>query len=333
MKKIKLSPFVPNKYEVEKISSNHAKISIYPFDIGYAITLAHPLKRIILSSTAGYAPIAVKFENASHEFDSIRGVFEDVASLIVNLKNIRFKIKDEDKQSVELEYLFKGPADIKGSDFNNEFVEIVTPDAHFATINEDGELGISLIIQQGIGYIPSEDIRDEVKSSFLPLDAYFMPVKKANYTIEKVLVEDNPNFEKIVFDIVTDAADPSKIFNDAVKVMLKQIEVFGIESDVESSNKIVMSKENEELLNKFVMKIEELNLSARSHNALTIAKIKYVGELALMSEADLGKVKNLGKKSLDEIKQSVIDLGLHMGASVNSEVIEAFKETAEQQKE
>ena len=333
MKKIKLSPFVPNKCEIESITKNHARISIYPFDMGYAITLAHPLKRIILSSTQGYAPIAVKFEDASHEFDSIRGVFEDVAELIVNLKNIRFKLKDESKESIEINYRFRGPIDVNGKDFDNDVVEVVTPDKHFATINENAELALSIVIHKGIGYIPSEEIRNETKNGFLPLDAYFMPVKKANYSIEKILVEDNPNFEKIVFDIVTDAADPVEVFNNGVKTMMKQLEVFGLESDREIQSQSIMSKENEELLNKILMKIEELNLSARSHNALAIAKIKYVGELALMSEVDLGKVKNLGKKSLDEIKQAVANLGLSMGESINSEVLEKFREKTQEQRD
>jgi len=226
MKKIKLSPFVPNKYEVEKISSNHARISIYPFDIGYAITLAHPLKRIILSSTAGYAPIAVKFEKASHEFDSIRGVFEDVASLIVNLKNIRFKIKDESDR-VEVSYSFTGHKDVTAQDLNNEFIEVVNGDLPLATLNEDAQLKFSIVIAKGIGYVPSEDLRDDVDAGSIALDAFFTPVKKANYKIEPVLVEDNPNYEKIVFDIETDGQiGPVEAFTNALEVINKQLSVF-----------------------------------------------------------------------------------------------------------
>lgn len=324
MKKIKTAPFIPDKYEIEKIDENHAKISISPFDIGYAITLAHPLKRIILSSTVGYAPTAVRIEAASHEFDSIRGVLEDVAALIVNLKNIRFKIKSNDEK-VKVEYNFSGPAEIRGEDFNNDAIEVVTPDAYFATVNEDGALNISLIIEKGMGYVPSEEIRMITEEGYLPLDAYFMPVKKANYTLEKVLVEDNPNFEKIVFDIVTDGqTEPTDVFDAAVSTMLKQLEVFGAEYEPKSSSKSSASKEDDEALKKLMMKIEELNLSARSHNCLTRSNLKFVGEIVLMSESELAKVKNLGKKSLEEIKQSLVDLGFGPGESVPSDIIDIF---------
>lgn len=326
MKKIKTSPFVPNKYEIENIDENHARISISPFDIGYAITLAHPLKRIILSSTVGYAPTAIKIENASHEFDSIRGVLEDVAALIVNLKNIRFKIKT-DAEKVMVNYSFNGSAEIKGSDFNNDDIEVVTPDNYFATINEDGELNISLVIEKGMGYVPSEDIRDLTEDGYLPLDAYFMPVKKANYSFEKVLVEDNPNFEKIVFDIVTDGqAEPTKIFDDAVNTMLRQLEVFGAEFEPKANNKVVASKEDDERLKKLLMKIEEMNLSARSHNCLTRSAVKFVGEIVIMSDSELAKVKNLGKKSLEEIKQTLVDMGFGPSDTVPSDIIEIFQQ-------
>lgn len=325
MKKIKTAPFVPDKYEIEKIDENHAKISISPFDIGYAITLAHPLKRIILSSTVGYAPTAVKIEDASHEFDSIRGVLEDVAALIVNLKNIRFKIKS-DAERVKIDYSFSGPTEIKGENFSNDLIEVVTPNAYFATVNEDGALNISLVIEKGMGYVPSEDIRDITEEGYLPLDAYFMPVKKATYELEKVLVEDNPNFEKIVFDIVTDGqTEPTDVFDAAVTTMLKQLEVFGAEFEPKSTSKTSASKEDDETLKKLMMKIEELNLSARSHNCLTRSNLKYVGEIVLMSENELAKVKNLGKKSLEEIKQNLVDLGVGAGEPIPSDIIEIFQ--------
>jgi len=228
MKKIKTAPFIPNQYETDSIDANHARISIFPFESGYAITLAHPLKRLMLSSTVGYAPTALKIEGAAHEFDSIRGVLEDVAALIINLKNIRFKIKDESDR-IEVEYTFNGAKEIKGEDFNNDLIEVVTPDVHFATINEDGALTISLVIEKGMGYVPSEELRELSPEGFLPLDAYFMPVRKANYEIEKILVEDNPNYEKVVFDIVTDGQyDPLDVFKNAVATMFKQLDVFGI---------------------------------------------------------------------------------------------------------
>lgn len=224
MDKIRTAPYIPENFEIKK-DGNSADISIYPFEAGYAITLAHPMKRLILSSTVGYAPTAIKIEGTTHEFDSIRGVIEDVARLIINLKNIRFKIKDG-SDKVTVNYSFSGYKEVMGSDFTNESVEVVTEDAHFATINDDGELNFTIVVEKGMGYVPSEEIRDQVEEGFLPLDAIFTPVKKGNYEIEKVLVEDNPNFEKIVFNIETDGIiAPEDVFKEAVGTMFKQLDL------------------------------------------------------------------------------------------------------------
>eukprot|EP01028_Stygiella_incarcerata_P009506 TRINITY_DN4547_c0_g1_i3.p2 TRINITY_DN4547_c0_g1~~TRINITY_DN4547_c0_g1_i3.p2 ORF type:complete len:154 (+),score=4.26 TRINITY_DN4547_c0_g1_i3:1695-2156(+) len=133
MKKFADTPFLPTEVEIEAISETEAKISAYPFESGFAITLAHPLRRLLLSSSVGYSPIAVKIEGASHEFDSLRGMLEDIAIFIINLKNIKFKILSDESQ-VEVEYSFNGPKEIKGSDLVNSDVEIVSPEAHLATI-------------------------------------------------------------------------------------------------------------------------------------------------------------------------------------------------------
>jgi DNA-directed RNA polymerase subunit alpha len=278
----------------------------------------------MLSSTVGFAPTAIKIENASHEFDSIRGVLEDVAALIVNLKKIRFNIKNGQTKA-QVDYSFSGPRSIKGSDFSNDSVEVVTPDMHFASINEDGELNISLIIEKGMGYVPSEDIREQTPADFLPLDAYFMPVLKANYKIEKVLVEDNPNFEKIVFNIETDGgANPIDVFDNAVMTMYKQLEVFKADfmpvAKIEESG----SKEEDSTIKVMKTRIEELNLSARSHNCLSRSDIRFIGEIVLMDEEELAKLKNLGKKSLDEIKDKISELNITESTGLTADVREKF---------
>ncbi|WP_200763202.1 DNA-directed RNA polymerase subunit alpha [Nitrosophilus alvini] len=328
MKKIKTSPFMPSEVEIAKVSDNEIKIEAYPFESGYAISLAHPLRRLLLSSTIGYAPIAVKIEGASHEFDSIRGMLEDVAVFIINLKNIRFKLKN-DAEKVEVNYEFTGPKEIYGKDMETEEVEVVTPENFLATLNEDAEVKFSLIIHKGIGYVPSEEIREELPEGYIPLDAFFTPVRKAVYEIENILVEDNPNFEKIVFNIQTDGQiDPLSAFKDALGVMYKQMSVFNNELNID----IVQSAETQEEipgLKKLLQKIEALNLSARSHNCLERAGIKYIGELVLMTENELKNVKNLGKKSLEEIKEKLEELGFSPEKGLSSEEAEALKKRIE----
>ena len=295
MKKISTAAHMPTEIEVENISDNKAKIIAYPFEAGFAVTLAHPLRRLLLSSTVGFSPTAVKIDGVTHEFDSMRGMLEDVALFIINLKNIRFKIKGDEKR-VEVNYSFGGAKEIYGSDLSNEEIEVVTPEGYLATINEDAELNFSLIVEKGMGYVPSETIRDLVDSDYIALDAFFTPVKKATYDIENVLVEDNPNFEKVVFTIETDGLiSPVEAFKDSLEAMYTQMSVFNGLLDIDIAPKEESTSDSVEL-NKLLQSIEELNLSARSFNCLDRAEVRFVGELALMSELELKNLKNLGKK-------------------------------------
>jgi len=309
MRKIKVAPFMPTEVEVNELSSNRAEIVAYPFESGYAVTLAHPLRRLILGSSIGYAPISVKIEGATHEFDNIRGMHEDVAVLIINLKNIRFKIKDESDR-VEVSYSFSGHKVVTAQDLNNDFIEVVNGDLPLATLNEDAQLNFSIVIANGIGYVPSEDLRDDIDAGSIALDAFFTPVKKANYKIEPVLVEDNPNYEKIVFDIETDGQiGPVEAFTNALEVMNKQLSVFAGVLNVDISTTPVKKNSDDSELKPFLQTVDSLGLSARSFNSLDRAGIKYLGELVLMSENEIKNIKNLGKKSLDEINECLVSNG------------------------
>jgi len=309
MRKIKVAPFMPTEVEVNEMSANHAQIIAYPFESGYAVTLAHPLRRLILGSSIGYAPISVKIEGATHEFDNIRGMHEDVAVFIINLKNIRFKIKDESDR-VELKYSFTGHKEVTAQDLNNDQIEILNGDLPLVTLNEDAELNFSVVIAKGIGYVPSEDLRDDVALDSIALDAFFTPVKKANYKIDPVLVEDNPDFEKIIFDIVTDGQiSPVEAFTNALEVMSKQLSVFNGVLDVDISSAPVKRSSDDGELKPFMVTVDSLGLSARSFNSLDRAGMKYLGELVLMTENEIKNIKNLGKKSLDEINECLVEHG------------------------
>lgn len=325
MRHITTSAYTPTEFDVEKLSPTMAKISAWPFEIGYGITLAHPLRRLLYSATVGYAPTALHIEGVNHEFDSMRGMLEDVALFIINLKKLRFKLKnDSNKESVE--FYFKGPKEIHGRDLNNEQVEVVNTESYLATINEDTELKFTLIIEKGIGYVPSEEIRTMIADThFIALDAFFTPIREATYDIEKVLFEDNPDYEKVVFTIVTDGQiSPNKAFENALEAMYKQLSVFdkitNIGAVIKNQNAV-----NEIENMKLLQNITDLNLSARSFNCLEKAGITYIGELALMSVNELSALKNLGKKSLDEIKSIMESIGLPVGTSKLSDNKEVLK--------
>ena len=328
MKKIKTSPLLPKEYVVEQISDNEANIIAYPFEIGYAVSLAHPLRRFLMSSSVGYAPIAIKIEGAKHEFDSVRGMLEDISDFIINMKGIRFRLKDEMKEA-EIHYSFTGPCEITGSDLANDEVEVVTPDAFLATLNEDATLNFVLKIHQGIGYVPSEEIREMVEEGFISLDAYFTPVRRATYHIDNVLVEDNPNFEKVILNIVTDGQiTPLEAFENALNVMHAQLAVFSSEISIQSPSSIERSEGSNEL-DKLVARIDELGLSARSYNCLDRSNIRYIGEIVLMSQNDLKNVKNLGKKSYEEIVDKLLEAGFQVGQPLSDEVVSVLKKKIE----
>ncbi len=332
MKRIKTSPFMPSEVEIEQTGENRMRITAYPFETGYAVSLAHPIRRLLLGSTIGYAPIGVKIEGASHEFDSVRGMLEDVAVFIINLKNLRFKIKGDEKK-VEVNYSFSGPIEITGADLNNDQVEVVTPDGFLATLNEDAELNFSLLIHQGIGYVPSEELRDSLPEGYIGLDAFFTPVRAANYTIENMLIEDNPNYEKIVFNIETDGQiDPVTAFKNTIEVMYRQMSVFNNILDIDIAAEAATPAAENPVIKKLMQGLDTLGLSARSFNSLERAGLKFVGELALMSENELKEIKNLGKKSLEEIKAKLEEAGFPVGEELDEETAKQLKKKIDETK-
>lgn len=322
MNMIKIEPYIPTDISIEEVSSNRIKISAYPFESGYAVTLAHPLRRLLLSSSVGYAPTALKIQGVTHEFDSIRGIVEDVSHFISNLKNIRFMIKDSTLDNVQLHYEFKGPMVLSANELTNESVDVVNPDAYLATINENASMSFSLVVQKGIGYVPSESIRGTIAEDYIPLDAYFTPVKKAVYEIENVLVEDNPNYEKIIFDIETDGQiEPLAAFREAIAVMHKQMSIFGVDLSATPNGSKSIAEDSGELKT-LMIKIDTLNLSARCFNCLDRSGLKYVGELVIMSENELKNIKNMGKKSYDEIAEKLEELGYPVGGEIAEDILQ-----------
>lgn len=321
MKKVTTEAFTPTEITVEQLENNEARISVWPFESGYGVTLAHPLRRLLFSSTVGFAPTGVKIDGVTHEFDSMRGMLEDVTIFIVNLKNLRYKLKSDAKREI-VHYEFEGPKEITGKDLSNDLVEIVNPNGYLATINEDAKLSFDLIIEKGIGYVPSENIKEEMESGFIALDAFFTPVKKAVYEIQNVLVEDNPDYEKIVMTVSTDGQiSPLDAFKSSVTAMYKQMGIFGNILNLEGNTISQSARTGEHA--KLFESIDSLNLSVRSLNCLKKTGLELIGELALMSETELKELKNLGKKSLDEIKDVMKSIGYAFDGTFegNKEVI------------
>ncbi|MGX2982080.1 DNA-directed RNA polymerase subunit alpha [Helicobacter sp. 23-1045] len=324
MKTIKTFPFVPTNIDVEPISQNRAKISAYPFETGYGITIAHPIRRLLMTSSVGYAIIGIKIEGVTHEFDSIRGITEDVSLFIINLRKLQFVIKNPDTNQVVVHYSFSGEKILLGNDLKNDEVEVVNSDVYLATINDDAKISFSLIINKGIGFVASEDIRGTILDGFIPLDAYFTPVKNVLYEIENVLVKDDPTFEKVIFDIETDGRlSAIEAFKDAMSTMDNQLNIF--RSELKIASKVTREAEAESGIDKVLLqKIDTLNFSARCSNCLDKKGINYIGELVLMKESELKDIKNLGKRSYDEIVDKLKEIGYEVGALLPNSTREAI---------
>lgn len=249
---------------------------------------------------------------------------EDVSHFIVNLKTVRFKSKDEN-ESISVDYKFIGPKVITGADLANELVEVVTPNIHLATINEDAVLNFSIVICRGIGYVPSEEIRNQVPEGFMPLDSYFTPVTNVTYNTENILVEDDPNYEKVIFDIQTDGqVEPLTAFKNALSVMHKQMAIFNTELNIEVPE-INNGDEDHPEIKTLLQTIDSLNFSARCFNCLDRSGIKYLGELVLLNEDQIKNIKNLGKKSLDEITTKLDELGYPVGKEIPEDLVALLK--------
>ncbi|RLA74099.1 MAG: DNA-directed RNA polymerase subunit alpha [Epsilonproteobacteria bacterium] len=326
MSKNRYSLMTAEHVEVEELDTNKAKISVYPFETGHAITLAHPLRRLLMSSSVGFAPIAVKIENIAHEFDSLKGMVEDAALFILNLKALRFKIKDETCDEITVDYNFNKAMSIIGDDLNTNDIEIVNGDMPLATINDKCDLNFTLIIQKGIAYTPSEDTRDMTSEEFIPLDAFFTPVQNVVYDIQKVLVDDNPNFEKIIFTIKTDGQiTPIDAMKKAVNTMNQQMSVFNKIFHLDKITSTQNSNGVEIDTKVFMQNISELELSARSYNSLKRAGLKYVGQIVLMSEVEVENINNLGKKSLEELSDKMKDIGYPIDETLDELIAATLK--------
>ena len=324
MNKIKTEVLIPSEFSYQK-EDNKATIEIYPFEAGFGVSVAHPIRRTLISATLGYAPVALHIEGVKHEFDSLKGMLEDVASFIINLKNIRFKIKDENKDEIKVDYHFIGPKEIKGEDLINEEVDVVTPNEYIATLNEEGELKLSLIIKKGMGFVAVENYRDELPEGFIGLDAYFSPIKKVIYNIENILVEDDPNFEKVIFEVETDGQiDPIDAFKNAINTYLNQFAVFSKEFKFETKQKEEVELPEE--YNILFEPIDKLNLRSRSFNALDRAGIRFIGELVLMGKEKIANIKNLGTKSLEEIFEKLEEIGFSLSKPLPLNIKKAIEE-------
>ena len=293
-------------------NNNYAKFVCEPLERGYGVTIGNSLRRILLSSLTGCALTSVKIEGVLHEFSSIPNVVEDVPEIIVNLKNVRLKFTENEEKVMRIN--FKGEGEVTAGDIITDgTVEILNPDLHIATVAEGGQLIMELTADMGSGYSPSEKNKKPNQDiSVLPIDSIYTPVKKVNYQVKNTRVGQMVDYDKLIIEVWTDGSlKAHEALSLAAKVMTGHLELFIDLSEATKNTQVMIEKEESKKEKVLETSIEELELSVRSFNCLKRAGISTVEDLTNRSENDMMKVRNLGKKSLDEVIAKLHSLGLN----------------------
>ena len=292
-------------------TKNYAKFVCEPLERGYGVTIGNSLRRILLSSLPGCSITSVKIDGVLHEFSSIQNVVEDVPEIIVNLKNVRLKFDENEEKVLRIDY--KGAGEVLASDIITDgTVEILNPDLHIATVSEGGHLKMEMTADRGRGYNSSDKNKKPNQDiSVLPIDSIYTPVKKVNYQVENTRVGQMVDYDKLVIEVWTDGSlKAHEALSLAAKVMTGHLELFIDLSEATKNTQVMIEKEESKKEKVLEMSIEELELSVRSFNCLKRAGIDTVEDLTNKSETDMMKVRNLGKKSFDEVTAKLHSLGL-----------------------
>jgi len=293
--------------------ASFGKFVVEPLERGYGTTLGNSLRRILLSSLPGAAVTSVQIDGALHEFSTIDGVVEDVTTIVLNLKKLALKIYSDDVKTLELDVQGEGQVTAADLTYDSD-VEVLNPDLHIATLNNTGSLYMKLTAERGRGYRPADQNKQSDQPiGVIPVDSLFSPVERVSYQVENTRVGQSANFDKLTLDVWTNGSiRPEEAVSLGAKVLTEHLNIFVSLTEEAQDAEIMVEKEEDQKEKVLEMTIEELDLSVRSYNCLKRAGINTVQELTTKSEEDMMKVRNLGRKSLDEIKSKMEELGLQL---------------------
>jgi DNA-directed RNA polymerase subunit alpha len=317
-----------NKVDSTSLTESYGRFTIEPLERGFGITIGNSLRRVLLSSIPGAAVTSVRIDGVLHEYTTIPGVLEDVLSIILNIKGLRVRMRGDEPRTLLLDV--SGPCDVKASHIQAPpEVEIVNPDLHIATLSDTGILKMEMEVERGKGYMPAERNRKEGQPiGTIPVDAIFSPVKRVSYKVEEMMVGYETGYERLIMEIWTDGSiDPKEALKKATEILIDQFEAVASRLEGVEEREIpmeeVLGREGdveEELERKrrlLSARIEELDLPARVVNNLKKMSIERVGDLVAMTEKDVKKLKNFGKKSFEDVKKVLEGLGLSFGMDVD----------------
>ena len=309
----------PKRIEVdeETLSPTYGKFVAEPFERGFGITIGNALRRVLISSIQGAAITAVRIDGILHEFSTVPGVKEDVTEIIMNLKEVELKLNSEGPETIYIKT--KGEGVVKASDISaNNNIEILNPDQHIATLSQDAKLSIEMTVQSGVGYRTAEKSRDEnAPIGTIPIDAIFSPVKRVNFNVNYARVGQVTDYERLTLEVWTDGSiAPEDAIAFAAKILQNPLKLFiNFEEEIEVLPKAEPTRQR--FNDNLYRSIDELELSVRSSNCLRNANIRYIWELVTRTEPEMLKTKNFGRKSLNEIKEILSEMGLTLGMKLD----------------
>lgn len=309
----------PKGIEAEHLSDRYGKFVAKPLERGYGMTLGNSLRRVLLSSINGAAVIAVRFDGVDHEFSTIPGVKEDVTDVILNIKQLNLRFLGEKETTITLRG--SGQKNLTGRDIVTAGdVEVLNPDHIICTLNEEAKVNMEMIVRHGRGYVPAERNRSEnLPMGFIAIDSIFAPIRRVAYNVQNARVGQDTDYDKLIFEIWTNGAiRPDDAIAYAAKILKDQLTIFinfdeSDEVEERKPERIESPKLNEHLFKT----VDALELSVRAANCLENANIKFIGELVTKTESDMLKTKNFGRKSLNEIKDILVEMGLSLGMKID----------------
>lgn len=307
------------EFSDEDMSSTFGRFIGQPFERGFGTTIGNALRRTLLSAVEGAAITAVKIEGVLHEFTSIPDVVEDVTDIILSLKTIPLKMHNRDAQRIKIDVSRSGPVTSADIETNSE-VDVLADDIHIATLGDKGHLQMEMVVEMKRGYVVAEEnFQDDFEIGFIPLDSSHSPIRHVSYNVEQARVGQSTNYDKLIMEITTNGSiTPKDALANAASLLREQLSIFvHFESVPEDAPVKEKDEEKERLREMLQRSVDELELSVRSHNCLKNANIRTIGELVQKTESEILKTKNFGRKSLNEIKEILQQMGLTLGMQID----------------
>ena len=315
----------PDKVIMIDSTESHGKFEFRPLEPGYGLTIGNALRRVLLSSLEGYAFTSVKIEGVDHEFSTIEGVVEDVTEIILNIKQIRLKRQIDDFEEEKINIVIGNQKELKASDFQ-KFIsgfQILNPETHICTLEKNAKLNIDLTIEKGRGYVPAEENKNSsTEIGVISIDSIFTPIKNVKYSIENYRVEQKTDYEKLVFEIISDGSiHPKDALTEAAKTLIHHFMLFSDERITLEADEIAQTETYDEeslhMRQLLKTKLIDMDLSVRALNCLKAAEVDTLGDLVSYNKNDLMKFRNFGKKSLTELEELVVLKGLSFGMDLS----------------